>query len=368
MISIAALAMLLVMLITLGSVHSDAAERLAGTGLNTSLPAPGDHRGEAPSDRRSVGSIGLTVEDMDRSLLFYTGVLSFTVENDIEVTGEAVERLQGVFGLRLRIVTLRLGDERIELMDYLAPESRPIPVDSRSNDLWFQHIAIITPDMNRAYAWLRRHNVRHASTGPQRLPDWNANAAGIRAFYFKDPDGHVLEVLEFPAGKGPRKWHDLTRAASAETLFLGIDHTAIVVDDTDASLDFYCDRLGFEVAGESENYGPEQERLNHVFGARLRITTLRLPGSPGPAVELLEYLAPKDGRPYPVDARASDLLHWQTTIELADVAAAWDAMRAPPAARLVSPGPVMMPDQQLGFRTAMIARDPDGHAIRLIER
>ena len=31
----------------------------------------------------------------------------------------------------------------------------------------------------------------------------------------------------------------------------------------------YRDRLGMEVAGESENCGPERERLNHVFGARL---------------------------------------------------------------------------------------------------
>jgi len=36
--------------------------------------------------------------------------------------------------------------------------------------------------------------------------------------------------------------------------------------------DDYCDILGFAVAGGSENYGPEQEHLNNVFGAWLRIT------------------------------------------------------------------------------------------------
>jgi catechol 2,3-dioxygenase-like lactoylglutathione lyase family enzyme len=36
-------------------------------------------------------------------------------------------------------------------------------------------------------------------------------------------------------------------------LFLGIDHTAIVVSDTEASLKFYRDVLGMTVAGESEN-------------------------------------------------------------------------------------------------------------------
>jgi hypothetical protein len=65
-----------------------------------------------------------------------------------------------------------------------------------------------------------------------------------------------------------------------------------------------------EVAGESENYGPEQERLNNVFGARLHITALR--ANSGPGIEFLEYLAPRDGRPFPPEEKANDLIHWQT--------------------------------------------------------
>ena len=98
--------------------------------------------------------------------------------------------------------------------------------------------------------------------------------------------------------------------AASDKLFLGIDHTAIVISDTDASLRFYRDVLGLQVVGESENYGPEQERLNNVFGARLRITSLR--AASGPGVEFLEYLAPGDGRPYPPEEKANDLIHWQT--------------------------------------------------------
>ena len=56
--------------------------------------------------------------------------------------------------------------------------------------------------MDRAYQILRQNKVEHASSGPQRLPDWNKNAGGIKAFYFKDPDEHPVEILEFPEGKG----------------------------------------------------------------------------------------------------------------------------------------------------------------------
>jgi catechol 2,3-dioxygenase-like lactoylglutathione lyase family enzyme len=156
---------------------------------------------------QSVEAVGFTVSDMDRALAFYAEVLTFEKVSDVEIAGDAYERLTGVFGARARVVRMRLGDEAIELTEYLAPRGRPIPVDSRSQDRWFQHVAIIVSDMGQAYARLRAHKVQHASTGPQRLPDWNPNAGGIEAFYFKDPDGHTLEILAFPKAKGLAKWH-----------------------------------------------------------------------------------------------------------------------------------------------------------------
>ena len=308
---------------------------------------------------QEVKGAGFTVSDLDRAVEFYTSVLTFEKVSETEVWGEEQERLQGVFGVRMRVARMRLGNEFLELTEYLAPRGRPIPADSRSNDRWFQHIAIIVSDMDRAYERLRAHKVTHASSGPQRLPDWNKNAAGIEAFYFKDPDGHTLEVLAFPPDKGDPKWHRATGK-----LFLGIDHTAIVVADTDASVGFYRDLLGFRVAGESENYGPEQERLNNVFGARLRITSLRVEA--GPAIELLEYLAPRDGRPFPPDTRANDLVHWQTELRTGAIKQADDAIRAG-RIRYISPGVVTLPDGKRGFREGLLVRDPDGHAMLLTE-
>lgn len=308
----------------------------------------------------AVNAVGMTVADMDRSVAFFAQVLTFAKVSDVEVVGSAYERLQGVFGLRMRVVRMRLGDEFIELTEYFAPKGRPIPIDSHSHDRWFQHIAIVVSNMDRAYQRLRQHNVRHLSTGPQRLPDWNKNAAGIRAFYFADPDGHPLEIIQFPLDKGDPKWH-----RPSDKLFLGIDHTAIVVGDTDKSLKFYRDVLGLRVVGHSENYGIEQEYLNNVFGARLRITTLR--AAVGPGIEFLEYLAPPDGRPIPSDTRANDLVHWQTTLMARDLEAAAKRLRANKFA-LVSPGTVTIPRETLGFSKGFLVRDPDGHVMQLIEK
>jgi catechol 2,3-dioxygenase-like lactoylglutathione lyase family enzyme len=311
----------------------------------------------ASAEIRAVGAIGITVADLDAAVRFYDSVLDFETESEHELAGEAWERLQGVFPVRMRVATLRLGDERIELTEYLAPRGRPMPPDSRGNDRWFQHVAIVVRDMDAAYARLRQHRVAHASSGPQRLPDWNPNAGGIEAFYFRDPDGHFLELIEFPPGKGDPRWQEATKR-----LFLGIDHTAITVADTETSLQFYRDALGLRVVGSSENFGPEQERLNAVFGARLRITALRAPAGPG--IELLEYLAPAGGRPRPPDARANDLLHWQTDLVAADPSREATRVRDGGGAWL-SPGAVALPDASLGFDRALLAADPDGHVVRV---
>ena len=309
----------------------------------------------------AVLAVGMTVSDLDRSVDFFTKTLDFKKVTEAEVGGDAYERLSGVFAVKARVATLRLGDETLILTQYVAPRGRPRPEIAYSNDRWFQHVAIIVSDMDKAYARLRAANVEHVSPGPQLLPSWNPNAGGISAFYFRDPDGHALEILHFPDGKGAAKWHQ----AANGRLFLGIDHTAIVVTDTEASLRFYRDVLGFHVAGTSENYGPEQERLNSVHGARLRITAVR--AGDGPGIEFLQYLAPGPGRPTPSDEHANDLIHWQTTLRApgGDLDAALAGLRAVNAP-FVSPGAIDTPDRALGFQRAALVRDPDGHVMEIV--
>jgi catechol 2,3-dioxygenase-like lactoylglutathione lyase family enzyme len=301
----------------------------------------------------AVASIGMTVQDMDRAVDFYTRVLTFEKVSDVEVTGREYELLEGVFGARSRVVRLRLGDEILELTEYLAPKGRPAPNELRPNDLAFQHAAIIVSDMDAAYKRLRQFNVEHASTGPQELPAWNPNSGGISAFYFRDPDRHFLEILHFPADKGLARWH------ATDRLFLGIDHTAIVVGDTDRSLKLYRDALQMRVVGESENYDTEQEHLNNVFGARLRITAVR--AEHGPGIELLEYLAPRNGLPS-VDVRANDVVHWQTTL-IADAPARINDLLRQRIFSLVSPNVIDLTASPLSVRAGILLRDPDGHGL-----
>src|SRR5438132_9679941 len=315
--------------------------------------------GLAESPQVAVESVGMTVSDMDRSVAFYSA-LAFHKVSDIEVLGEQYEHLEGVFGVRMRIVRMQLGNEYLDLTEYLAPRGRPVPADSRSNDLWFQHIAIVVRDMDQAFEKLRALKVQFVSTGPQTLPPSIKAAAGIKAFYFRDPDQHNLEIIYFPPGKGDPRWQEKT-----DNLFLGIDHTAIGIANTEVSLHFYRDLLGFHKAGESENFGTEQEHLNQVFGAHSQITGMR--AASGAVIEFLEYLTPRDGRARPADVHANDIVHWQTMITTDDVDIMAKKLHEA-RVRFVSLGAVSMPKDKAGFSKGALVSDPDGHDVLLIQR
>jgi catechol 2,3-dioxygenase-like lactoylglutathione lyase family enzyme len=308
---------------------------------------------------RAVEGIAVTVADLDRAVRFYTEVLSFTKVGTTVAEGAALATLSDLVEPSVRVAQLRLGEELVELTQYARPLGRPAPRDPQSNDRWFQHIAIVVSDMDCAYDRLTAHGVSAISAAPQRLPGWNAAAAGIEAYYFRDPDGHPLELIRFPPDKGDARWH-----RTAGRLFLGIDHTSIVAGDTDASLGFYRDLLGMRVVGRSENFGPQQERLNGVPGCRVRITTLATES--GPRLELLHYLSPPGGRAMPADERANDLVHWETVVRVSDIGVAFGAIRRS-GCEIISRD-VADVRSRLGPARAFLARDADGHVLRFVGR
>lgn len=302
---------------------------------------------------QEVARVSITVSNLEKATEFYEKVLSFKKTGVYELNETVAKQLFGVKSV-IKVATLQLGDESIELMEFKT-KGRPIPADSKSNDLWFQHIAIVVRDMDKAYQILRQNKVQFVSTAPQTLPDYIPAATGIKAFYFRDPDGHNLEVIYFPLGKGKTKWQQKT-----EAIFLGIDHTAIGIDDTDRSQKFYENLLGLKKAGDSENYGSEQEHLNQVFGAHLIITGLV--AKQGFGVEFLDYLAPPGGRPYPENSHVTDLWHWHTSIEVDQIEAVYARLQEANC-DFISQGIVLFENQK-----SLMVRDPDGHAVLLLQK
>ena len=153
--------------------------------------------------------------------------------------------------------------------------------------------------------------------------------------------------------------------AQVQAQVVEVNAVGLTVSDKDRSIKFYSDVLGFKLAGESINYRIEQERLNNVFGAKLHISGLKVESGPG--IEFLEYMTPRDGRPMPLDEKVNDLIHWQTTLVVTDIESMAKKLRIA-GYSFVSTGVVSLPDNSLGFKNGLLVRDPDGHAMQLIEK
>jgi len=316
-----------------------------------------------------VLQLGFSTADPERTADFYSQALGFVPRQTLEIVGGGYGQLLGLPQGRFSLTRLQLGQETLEIFALLEadtdqPARRPIPADSRSCDLWFQHLCLVTSDLDAALQRLQpaleQGLAQPVSRAPQTLPDWNRAAAGIRAFKFRDPDGHNLELLEFPADKGEARWHEGTG-------LLGIDHSAISIADTARSCRFYDGLLGLRLGGDGINSGPTQDDLDNLEQTRVRITGHRCPQGAG--IECLDYQPPNRGRPMPADLSPADLAHWQIRLQVDDlttIAAQIEAF----GGRLLSPGVVHLADQgnALGFNRALQVADPDGHCLQLVQR
>ena len=217
----------------------------------------------------------------DRLADFYQSIFGFERTGESSITEPDFAALMGIPGAMARVITLRLGEQEVELLGVRPPgQSYPPAVSGRSP--LFQHFAIVVSDMPTVYARLSAEpGWRPISTdGPQVLP---AASGGVTAYKFRDPEGHPLELLAFAPDALPVRW----QKASA-TGCLGIDHSAISIADTDRSVHFY-ERLGLRRAGGSLNSGPEQDKLDDIAGALVEVTALAPPRFSTPHIELLCY-------------------------------------------------------------------------------
>jgi catechol 2,3-dioxygenase-like lactoylglutathione lyase family enzyme len=227
----------------------------------------------------AITSFGLTTSNLERLGRFYEG-LGFIAGQMERIPEEeiALLKLRGG-GARLPI---RLGELFITL-DCFDERGLEYPRDATAADLCFQHFALVTADADAAWVLALKFGATAISTqGPVKLP---VSAGSVTACKFRDPDGHPLEILQFPPGKGIQWQGDG---------LLGIDHSAISVSDLAASKRFYL-ALGLSVQRPTVNCGGTQQALDGLPEPLVDVVPM-MPPQTTPHLELLAYRNPA-GRP-----------------------------------------------------------------------
>jgi catechol 2,3-dioxygenase-like lactoylglutathione lyase family enzyme len=295
-----------------------------------------------------IARFGQVVADIERAERFLSAAFGFTAIGRAASDSRFAE-LMGVPGATTRRTHMRLGDQEIVLTAF-DPPGRPYPPDSTSSDLWFQHLAIVVADIDAAHARLREaaRIMPITESGPIRLP---CASGGVRAYKFRDGDGHPLELLEFHPDSTPAAW----RRQGRTDVFLGIDHTAVAVADTRRSIAFFRSSFGLMLGMQTENTGAEQSRLDAIPGARVIVSSLN-PAEKIPHLELLGY---QTGRRHPIRmADSNDIAATYVVLQTPDLAETTRALAAA-SAHFISPGICTMADST----QALMILDPDGHRL-----
>ena len=237
----------------------------------------------------------LVTTDLNRLARFYVG-LGFAIGKRGPIDEDELGLL-GVSGTGERL-TLRLGQSRVNL-DRFDPPGRAYPTGANAADLIFQHLALVTD--NAAVAWARAKVVGATPISrecPVTLP---TSSGGVTAVKFRDPDGHPLEILQFPPGKN---------ADWTGTGIMGIDHSAVSVADLDASRRFYADQ-GLTEGNATLNQGATQVALDGLDGVAVDVVPMQ-PATKTPHLELLAYRHPsgRSHAPLAADDVAATRIVW----------------------------------------------------------
>ena len=271
----------------------------------SSSEAPASDPPAAVQVLSTIAGFRLVTADLAGLSNFYLDVLGFKADGPAQAISFAELGVLGLGGSGRRLA-LRLGAQTV-VIEQFDPPGRPMPADGNAASLFFQHLALVVADMGPAY-----QRVRGATPisegGPQALP---ASSGGVQAYKFRDPDGHPLELLHFPGGSGPRAWHGKSPAAGQ--IGLGIDHSAISVADTAASVAFYG-ALGVKPGTPSNNHGPEQQCLDGLRDVFVTVTPMTAAATT-PHLELLAYRSPRSTAAPPLQANdvAATRIVWRGT-------------------------------------------------------
>ena len=231
----------------------------------------------------SITGFRLVTANLPRLTRFYVDVLGFAADGpSVPIGADELTMLELSGGGQRQV--LRLGAQTIALEAFELPGT-PYPAQGNAASLWFQHLALVVDDIAVAHTRLRGGSAI-TDGGPQHLPP---SSGGVSAFKFRDPDGHPLELLQFPAEDTPPAWRG--KRPLAGQIGLGIDHSAISVSDVDVSTAFYAG-FGLAPGKRSHNEGAEQQGLDGLEGVQVVVAPLQ-PSRTPPHLELLGYQVPR---------------------------------------------------------------------------
>ena len=148
-----------------------------------------------------VEHVNIVVENMERSLGFYVGLLGMRVTLDTVLEGAWIERVSGLKNVQARCVFCEPsgGGVRFELLEYVSPPGVSVAGNGTANVCGLRHVALEVSDIDAWHSRLSTSGVEFLSP-PVHVPFPLPGNLEKRLCYLRDPDGVILELAEYRAG------------------------------------------------------------------------------------------------------------------------------------------------------------------------
>ncbi|MDO5754790.1 MAG: VOC family protein [Tissierellia bacterium] len=147
---------------------------------------------------KEIVHVGITVSDIDRSIEFYRDILGLEYEGRLIMEGPETDALFKEENIKVHVAYLNGDPKKISpSVELLMFENREI--QHRKCDLFqtsISEICFAVDDITAFHRHLEEQGIMTFSL-PQDF-DFTKNGFGkSKAIYFKDPDGIILEAMEY---------------------------------------------------------------------------------------------------------------------------------------------------------------------------
>ena len=145
---------------------------------------------------KQIIHVGITVSNLEKSRQFYRDILGLKDLGEIFMEGEETEILFAKKGVKAKVAYLS-GENNsppVELIQFI-----DAPTTKKEMDIFttgISELCFYCDDLDKLYARLQQHNVPCFSK-PQPFDFTKDGFGKSRAIYFRDPDGVILEVMEY---------------------------------------------------------------------------------------------------------------------------------------------------------------------------
>ena len=303
----------------------------------------------APQGETVIGSGNFSpiVRDLDKSLEFYRALLGVAPPANAAPiafsTDAALLNFLGVPTAQLRFSTVRIPGTTmsVEIVEFKDIDRKA--VQPRMQDPGAAWLLLSVRDIDTLFARLKKDGVPvvTASGGPVNVQGGGEKGRGV---VIKDPDGfNIVLVQEDP----------LPQTTAPESSNVIGARVGLTVADTDRTIAFYRDVLGFQPRAGTFTTDAAVADLMNTPKAQFRRSTARIPGS---AIQM-EFLEFKGIDRKPAGARIQDPGSTRFQLRVRDTDAAVKALKAAGGV-VITTGGDGGPIDMRGLRVALV-REPN---------